>query len=104
MHSSIIRISARSTGACSSALSAAACRCNKQQVWKRGPKRPGGPIREGYVLSEPSRVPTCDSPAASEWSGTIGLPMPSTDISIRDDDNNEVPLGELGEICARGPQ
>src|SRR5262245_47489612 len=54
--------------------------------------------------SECSPVFTCASPAASEWSGTIGLPMPSTDISIRDDDNNEVPLGELGEICARGPQ
>jgi long-chain acyl-CoA synthetase len=40
----------------------------------------------------------------SEWTGTIGLPMPSTEISIRDDDDKEVPLGEQGEICARGPQ
>jgi long-chain acyl-CoA synthetase len=49
-------------------------------------------------------VLTCSSALSTEWDGTIGLPMPSTDISIRDDDNNEVPLGQPGEICARGPQ
>jgi long-chain acyl-CoA synthetase len=62
------------------------------------------PIIEGYGLSETSPVLTCNRGDISEWSGTIGLPMPSTDISIRDDDNHEVPLGERGEICARGPQ
>src|SRR5499426_4001959 len=76
----------------------------QQTVSERWLNATGCPILEGYGLSETSPVLTCDSPAASEWSGTIGLPMPSTDISIRDDDNNEVPLGELGEICARGPQ
>jgi long-chain acyl-CoA synthetase len=40
----------------------------------------------------------------AEWTGTIGFPVPSTDISIRDDDGREVVLGEHGEICARGPQ
>jgi long-chain acyl-CoA synthetase len=64
----------------------------------------GCPIVEGYGLSETSPVLTCNLVTATEWSGTIGLPIPSTDISIRDDDNNEVPLGEPGEICARGPQ
>jgi len=64
----------------------------------------GSPLWEGYGLSETSPVLTCNSPTDPEWDGTIGLPMPSTDISIRDDDNNEVPLGEPGEICARGPQ
>ena len=64
----------------------------------------GTPLWEGYGLSETSPVLTCNSPVDLEWNGTIGLPMPSTDISIRDDDNNEVPLGEPGEICARGPQ
>lgn len=63
----------------------------------------GSPLWEGYGLSETSPVLTCNSPTDPEWDGTIGLPMPSTDISIRDDDNNEVPLGESGEICARGP-
>ena len=64
----------------------------------------GSPLWEGYGLSETSPVLTCNSPTDPEWDGTIGLPMPSTDISIRDDDNNEMPLGESGEICARGPQ
>jgi long-chain acyl-CoA synthetase len=49
-------------------------------------------------------VLTCNPATATEWNGTIGLPLPSTDISIRDDDNNELPVGERGEICARGPQ
>lgn len=76
----------------------------QQTVAERWLNATGCPIVEGYGLSETSPVLTCNSAAASKWSGTIGLPVPSTDISIRDDDNNEVPLGEPGEICARGPQ
>jgi len=76
----------------------------QQTVAERWLNATGRPIVEGYGLSETSPVLTCNSPVASKWSGTIGLPMPSTDISIRDDENNEVPLGEPGEICARGPQ
>jgi long-chain acyl-CoA synthetase len=64
----------------------------------------GRPIIEGYGLSETAPVLTCNRGDIAEWTGTIGLPVPSTDISIRDDDGNEVPLGEPGEICARGPQ
>jgi long-chain acyl-CoA synthetase len=64
----------------------------------------GRPIIEGYGLSETAPVLTCNRGDITEWTGTIGLPVPSTDISIRDDDGNEVPLGEPGEICARGPQ
>jgi long-chain acyl-CoA synthetase len=64
----------------------------------------GHPIIEGYGLSETSPVLTCNRGDIKEWTGTIGLPLPSTDIAIRDDDNNDVPLGERGEICARGPQ
>jgi len=67
-------------------------------------KATGRPIIEGYGLSETSPVLTCNRGDITEWTGTIGLPVPSTDISIRDDDNNEVPVGERGEICARGPQ
>jgi long-chain acyl-CoA synthetase len=67
-------------------------------------KATGRPIVEGYGLSETSPVLTCNRGDIAEWTGTIGLPVPSTDISIRDDDNNEVPVGERGEICARGPQ
>ena len=64
----------------------------------------GKPIIEGYGLSETSPVLTCNRGDIAEWTGTIGLPVPSTDISIRDDAGNEVALGEQGEICARGPQ
>ena len=67
-------------------------------------KATGRPIIEGYGLSETSPVLTCNRGDITEWTGTIGLPVPSTEISIRDDDNNEVPVGEHGEICARGPQ
>ena len=76
----------------------------QQSVAERWFKATGCPILEGYGLSETSPVLTVNSPLASEWNGTIGLPVPSTDISIRDDDNNELPLGQPGEICARGPQ
>jgi long-chain acyl-CoA synthetase len=67
-------------------------------------KATGRPIIEGYGLSETSPVLTCNRGDITEWTGTIGLPVPSTDISIRDDDNKEVSVGERGEICARGPQ
>jgi long-chain acyl-CoA synthetase len=64
----------------------------------------GCSIAEGYGLSETSPTLTCNTATAGEFSGTIGLPVPSTYISIRDDDGNEVPLGQAGEICAKGPQ
>jgi long-chain acyl-CoA synthetase len=67
-------------------------------------KATGKPIIEGYGLSETSPVLTCNRGDISEWTGTIGLPLPSTEISIRDDGGKELPLGERGEICARGPQ
>ena len=61
-------------------------------------------IAEGYGLSETSPTLTCNPANASEFSGSIGIPVPSTFISIRDDDGNELPLGQPGEICAKGPQ
>ena len=67
-------------------------------------KATGKPIVEGYGLSETAPVLTCNRGDIAEWTGTIGFPVPSTDISIRDDDGHEVPSGEHGEICARGPQ
>ncbi len=62
------------------------------------------PIIEGYGLSETSPTLTCNRADNNEYTGTIGLPVPSTEISIRDDDGKEVPLGQPGEICAKGPQ
>jgi long-chain acyl-CoA synthetase len=70
-------------------------------AWK---KLTGCSIAEGYGLSETSPTLTCNTATSSEFNGSIGVPVPSTWISIRDDDGNEVPLGEPGEICAKGPQ
>lgn len=61
-------------------------------------------IAEGYGLSETSPVATGNRFDADEFTGTIGLPIPSTEIVIRDDDGTDVALGEVGEICIRGPQ
>ena len=67
-------------------------------------KLTGCGIAEGYGLSETSPVLTCNPATIEGFTGTIGLPLPSTYISIRDDAGNEVPLGQPGEICAKGPQ
>jgi len=67
-------------------------------------KATGRPIIEGYGLSETSPVLTVNRGDITEWTGTVGLPLPSTEISIRDDEGRELPLGQQGEICARGPQ
>ena len=64
----------------------------------------GKPIIEGYGLSETSPVATCNANNIELYTGTIGLPLPSTEISILDDDGHEVALGQAGEICIRGPQ
>ncbi|TPL05055.1 MULTISPECIES: long-chain fatty acid--CoA ligase [unclassified Mesorhizobium] len=64
----------------------------------------GCPVSEGYGLSETSPVATANKFSSADFTGTIGLPLPSTEIAIRDDDGNNVPLGEVGEICIRGPQ
>jgi long-chain acyl-CoA synthetase len=62
------------------------------------------PIIEGYGLSETAPIATINRMDAKEFSGSIGLPMPSTDIAIRDDNGVDVPFGQAGEICIRGPQ
>jgi long-chain acyl-CoA synthetase len=62
------------------------------------------PIIEGYGLTETSSGATCNPVMSNEYSGDVGMAMPSTEISIRDDDENEVALGQSGEICIRGPQ
>jgi long-chain acyl-CoA synthetase len=64
----------------------------------------GAPILEGYGLSETAPVLTCNPGDNTAFNGSIGLPVPSTDISIRDEEGKEVPLGEVGEITAKGPQ
>ena len=67
-------------------------------------KATGVSIIEGYGLSETSPVATCNRADSTEFTATIGLPVPSTEIAILDDDGKEVPLGTPGEIAIRGPQ
>src|ERR1700744_5512480 len=71
------------------------------EQWKKGT---GCPIAEGYGLSETSPTLTCNPAPATEFNGTIGIPVPSPRISILDDDGHEGPLGQPGEICAMAPQ
>ncbi len=64
----------------------------------------GTAIMEGYGLSETSPVICTNRPDLKEYNGTIGLPLPGTDVSLRDDAGREVAVGEPGELCVRGPQ
>ncbi|MFY0654189.1 MAG: AMP-binding protein [Cyclobacteriaceae bacterium] len=64
----------------------------------------GCPLLEGYGLTETSPVMTFNPNDGTHRIGTIGLPAPSTNVKLLDDDGNEVELGERGEICAKGPQ
>ena len=61
-------------------------------------------IREGYGLSETSPVLSFNPAAVQAFTGTTGLPVPSTDIKLLDEEGREVGIGETGEICAKGPQ
>lgn len=61
-------------------------------------------ITEGYGLSETSPVVTFNVPGQDEFTATIGIPMASTDIVLRDDDGNDVAQGDPGELCVKGPQ
>jgi long-chain acyl-CoA synthetase len=83
----------------------------QKPVAERWRKVTGHYITEGYGLTEASPV-ACANPLGTPWNGTIGIPYPSTDVSIRDDSFNELPVwtgeGDIeqhtGEICVRGPQ
>ena len=76
----------------------------QKAVAEKWRERTGAPILEGYGLSETAPVLTCNPGTNTAYNGSIGLPVPSTIISIRDDAGKELPLGEVGEICAKGPQ
>jgi long-chain acyl-CoA synthetase len=64
----------------------------------------GKPLVEGYGLSETSPTLCCNPLDGTHKKGTIGLPMPNTEVAIFDDHGRQLPQGEVGEICARGPQ
>ena len=71
------------------------------EKWK---KVTGCNLSQGYGLTETSPVASINPLNLKEFNGSIGLPLPSTTISIRDEYNNILPLGEIGEICIQGPQ
>ena len=63
----------------------------------------GNTIAEGFGMTETSPV-VCVNPAYAIQVGTIGIPLPGTDVKIIDEEENELPLGESGELCVKGPQ
>ncbi|KFE67467.1 long-chain fatty acid--CoA ligase [Hyalangium minutum] len=76
----------------------------QEAVARKWLERTKCPIVEGYGLSETSPSVTCNPTDTDIFTGTIGLPLPSTELELRDDDGKSVPLGQPGEICVRGPQ
>ena len=64
----------------------------------------GRDINQGWGLTETSPVATANRPDETRYTGSIGYPLPSTELSIRDDNGNELAIGQPGEICVRGPQ
>jgi len=76
----------------------------QKQVATKWEEVTGKPIIEGYGLTETSPVLTCNPTDGNTIIGTIGMPLPSTDIVIMDDDGNILPIGERGELVTKGPQ
>lgn len=71
------------------------------EKWK---KVTGTPLAEGYGLTETSPVASCNPIDGTERNGTIGIPLPNTEMCVMDDDGNILEVGERGEICIKGPQ
>jgi long-chain acyl-CoA synthetase len=67
-------------------------------------EKTGCPICEGYGLSETSPSASCNPTTSTEFTGTIGVPLPSTWMKLVDDNGGDVPLGQPGEIAIKGPQ
>jgi long-chain acyl-CoA synthetase len=76
----------------------------QRAVAERWQQRFGIPLTEGYGLTEASPIVCANPLNLRQYTGTIGLPLPSTECAILDDAGKELPLGELGELCVRGPQ
>jgi long-chain acyl-CoA synthetase len=76
----------------------------QEAVAKRWAEVTGKPLSEAYGLTETSPAVTINPFNKPDYNGTIGVPLPSTDVSLRDDDDNIVPTGEPGELCVKGPQ
>ena len=76
----------------------------QQPVAERWKKLTGSPLLEAYGLTEASPAVCINPLSLTEYNGAIGLPVPSTEVSIQDDRGNLLPQGETGEMCVRGPQ
>jgi long-chain acyl-CoA synthetase len=76
----------------------------QEVIAQRWLKTTGKPIAQAYGLTETSPAVTINPLDKQDFNGCIGLPVPSTEISIRDADGRDLPQGESGEICVRGPQ
>jgi len=76
----------------------------QKAVAERWQQLTGKGLCEGYGLSETSPTVSVSPFDKPEWNGTIGVPLPSTLVSIRDDDGRELPTGQAGELCVKGPQ
>jgi long-chain acyl-CoA synthetase len=85
-------------------LAAAGGMAVQRAVAERWKAATGVPIIEGYGLTETSPMAIANPLNINDWTGNIGVPIPSTEATILDDDGNAMPLGEVGEICIRGPQ
>ena len=76
----------------------------QKNVADRWQAHTGCPITEGYGLSETSPVATCNLTTITEFTGHVGLPLPNTEVSIRNNLGEEVDVNQPGEICIKGPQ
>jgi long-chain acyl-CoA synthetase len=76
----------------------------QEAVAKRWKAVTGVPLVEAYGLTETAPAATINPLDLPEFNGSIGLPLPSTDIVLRDDAGRDVPLGQPGELCIKGPQ
>ena len=76
----------------------------QQAVAERWKKVTGVPLIEAYGLTESSPGVTINPPDLQDYNGSIGLPLPSTEVVMRDETGREVALGDRGELCIRGPQ
>jgi long-chain acyl-CoA synthetase len=75
----------------------------QRAVAERWKKTTGCALIEGYGMTESAPVATVNI-LGGDYNGSIGVPAPSTELSIQDDDGRHLPMGEVGEICIRGPQ
>ncbi|WP_386066255.1 long-chain-fatty-acid--CoA ligase [Tahibacter sp. UC22_41] len=76
----------------------------QRAVAERWKKVTGVTLVEAYGLTETSPAACMNPLDLPEYNGSIGLPIPSTEVSIQDDNGNELPIGDIGELCVRGPQ